>query len=99
MQIKKRDFLAASWGVGIGAVLSPNVMAQPVPNPPAPSRRPPVPRRKASTKVLFKAPPGLPNAIAVTSEGLWIGEQKMSGGLAQQYNMREPGDLREAPWL
>jgi len=99
MPIKKRDFLAASLGIGIGAALGSNAMAQPAANPPEPGRRTPVPRRKASTKVLFKAPPGLPNAIAVTPEGLWIGEQKMSGPLARQYNMPEPADVREAAWL
>jgi hypothetical protein len=48
---------------------------------------------------MFKAPPGLPNAVAVTPEGIWIAEQKMSGPLAKQYNMPEPADLREAAWL
>jgi hypothetical protein len=36
-----------------------------------------IPRRQATTRVLFKAPDGLPNALAATPEGLWIGEQKM----------------------
>ena len=58
-----------------------------------------MPRRSATTKTLFKSPPGFPNAIAVTPEGLWIGEQKMSGALAKQYNVPEPADLREAAWL
>jgi len=32
--------------------------------------------RKAKTTPLFKSPEGYPNAIAVSPEGLWIGEQK-----------------------
>ena len=35
--------------------------------------------RKAKTTKLFKSPPGFPNGLAITPEGLWIGEQKMSG--------------------
>ena len=61
--------------------------------------REPIPHRTATTKNLFKAPPGLPNAVAVVPEGVWIAEQKMSGPLAKQYNMPEPADLHEAAWL
>src|ERR1700733_166126 len=61
--------------------------------------REPIPRKTATTRNLFKAPAGLPNAIAVVPEGLWIAEQKMSGPLAKQYNMPEPSDLHEAAWL
>jgi hypothetical protein len=35
----------------------------------------------------------------VTPEGLWIGEQKLSGGAARQYNLPEPKDLTECAWL
>jgi hypothetical protein len=35
----------------------------------------------------------------VVPEGLWIGEQKMSGPLSKQYDMPEPTDLHEAAWL
>src|SRR6266851_3090512 len=35
-----------------------------------------VPVRKVKTTPLFKSPEGYPNAIAVSPEGLWIGEQK-----------------------
>ena len=37
---------------------------------------PPVPVRKVKTTTLFKSPEEYPNAIAVSPEGLWIGEQK-----------------------
>lgn len=61
-------------------------------------------RRKIShgmvkTTKLFKAPPGFVNALAVAPEGLWLGQQKLSGRAAQQYHMPDPSDLREAAWL
>jgi hypothetical protein len=88
--MRKRDFLAGLASLGLSGIPS---VAQPSAGASS------IPRRTATTRNLFKSPPGLPNALAVTSEGLWIGEQKMSGPLAQQYNMPEPSDLREAAWL
>ena len=88
MNLNRRGFLAAS---AAGALLARPALAQ--------GNRQPIPRASATTRNLFKAPTGLPNAVAVVPEGLWIGEQKMSGPLAKQYNMPEPSDLREAAWL
>src|SRR5271154_6100508 len=88
MEFRKRDFLLAG---AAGLALMRVAFAQ--------GRRAEVPRRSATTKTLFKSPPGFPNAIAATPEGLWIGEQKMSGARAKQYNGPEPSDLREAAWL
>src|SRR5258706_13909385 len=82
----KREFLAT--GLGLGAV---RAFAQ--------SGRQPIPSRKAKTTKLFKSPPGLPNGVAVTPEGLWIGEQKLSGAVAAQYHLEEPKDLTEKAWL
>ncbi|MCS7024504.1 MAG: hypothetical protein NZV14_06865 [Bryobacteraceae bacterium] len=56
-------------------------------------------RRKAKTTKLFKAPDGFPNALAVTAEGLWIGEQKLSGEQAKAYRLPEPASLTENAWL
>jgi hypothetical protein len=56
-------------------------------------------KRKAKTTKLFQSPPGFPNAISVTGEGLWIGEQKLSGAQAKQYGLPEPTSLDEAAWL
>lgn len=89
MNFNKRGFLIG--GAALGAYAAMPALAQ--------QSREPIPRRTATTRNLFKAPPGLPNAIAVVPEGLWIAEQKMSGPLAKQYNMPEPSDLREAAWL
>jgi hypothetical protein len=53
----------------------------------------------AKTTKLFKSPPGFPNAVAVTPEGLWIAEQKMSGAQAATYHLPEPKSLTEECWL
>lgn len=58
-----------------------------------------VPSRKARTTKLFRSPPGFPNGLASTPEGLWIGEQKLSGALAAAYGLPEPRSLEEAAWL
>src|ERR1700734_3365878 len=88
MNLSRRGFLVGAASCAL--------LAQPIP---AQADRQPIPRKTATTRNLFKAPPGLPNAVAVVPEGLWIAEQKMSGPLAKQYNMPEPQDLHEAAWL
>src|SRR5580700_547369 len=94
--INKREFLAASIGGGLGLTGMHRAFAQ------QGSAAPPrnvggqsagnwrTPSRKAKTTKLFKSPPGFPSAIAVTPEGLWIGEQKLSGQGAVQYHLPEP---------
>ena len=57
------------------------------------------PVRLAKTTKLFKSPQGFPNAISATPEGLWIGEQKLSGAMAAAYHMPEEKSLDEAAWL
>ena len=61
----KREFLAAAIGTGWSLSQVRTAWAQ----------RPPA-SRKAKTTKLLKSPVGFPNAIAVTPESLWIGEQK-----------------------
>jgi hypothetical protein len=58
-----------------------------------------VKKRMAKTTKLFKAPPGFPNALASTSEGLWVAEQKLSGKQAADYRLPEPRSLTEEAWL
>jgi hypothetical protein len=58
-----------------------------------------VTKRRARTKKLFKAPPGYPNGLAATKEGLWVAEQKLSGMQATAYGMPEPRSLTEEAWL
>jgi hypothetical protein len=47
---------------------------------------PPLAVRKAKTTTLFKSPEGYPNAIAVSPEGLWIGEQKTDNACLVDWN-------------
>jgi hypothetical protein len=56
-------------------------------------------RRKAKTTRLFKSPEPCPNALAVAPEGLWIGQQKLTGAQAAQYHFPEPKSLEEKAWL
>ena len=108
--IRKRDFLATGVGLGVGLGLGATAaLAQGDAAAPAAGGRRgggggggrgrPVPNRMAKTTNLFKSPPGYPNAIAVTPEGLWIGEQKLAGASAASYKLPTPSDLHEAAWL
>ena len=58
-----------------------------------------VPRRRATTKLMFKAPPGWPNALASSPEGLWIAEQKPRGATEKRYNLTYAADVPESVWL
>ena len=62
-------------------------------------QRPDIPHGMVKTTRLFKSPPGFANALAIAPEGLWIGQQKLSGRAAQQYHLPDPADLHEAAWL
>jgi len=88
----KREFLAAGAGAALGLAKGSALLAQRA----AGSK--PV-SRKVKTTRLFKSPPGFPNGIAVTPEGLWIAEQKLSGEQAVAYHLDEPKDLSEKAWL
>ncbi|HXB68042.1 MAG TPA: hypothetical protein VNY05_07355 [Candidatus Acidoferrales bacterium] len=98
----KREFLTASIGTGLALAKGTAAFSQQSvaaarkdggqPNPRSSSR-------KAKTTKLFKSPEGFPNAIAVTPEGLWIGEQKLSGPQAAVYQLPEPKNLIEEAWL
>lgn len=87
----KREFLAAGAGFGLALLNESKGPAQTAPNQ--------IRRRMAKTTKLFKSPKGFPNALALTQEGLWIGEQKLSGAQAVQYHMAEPKSLAEEAWL
>ena len=85
----KRKFLTASIGSGLAltrgtAAFSQQSSAAARKDGGQWNRR--VPSRMAKTTKLFKSPQGFPNGIAVTSEGLWIGEQKLSGAQAAAYH-------------
>src|ERR1044071_707677 len=97
----KREFLTASIGTGVALAQGIPALSQSS----AAARKEggqsgrKAPPRMAKTTKLFKSPSGYPNGIAVTPEGLWIAEQKLSGAQAAQYHLDEPKDLIEACWL
>src|SRR5215831_15064603 len=98
----KREFLTAGIGTGLAlakatAAFSQQTSAAARSGGTSGGKR--IPTRKAKTTKLFRSPEGFPNGIAVTPEGLWIGEQKMSGAQAVQYHLAEPKNLSEAAWL
>lgn len=95
----KREFIACGLGAGFGLIERRAAFAQQAAVAPPSAAARAIPVRKVKTTKLFRSPKGYPNAIAVTSEGLWIGEQKLSGEQAAQYHMAEPRDLSEAAWL
>src|SRR5436190_14070693 len=93
----KREFLA----MGLSAAVGPAIAQESAPKGGGTQsgRNQPASSRKAKTTKLFKSPPGFPNGVAVTPEGLWIAEQKLSGAVAAQYRLPEPKDLSEKAWL
>ncbi|HTS51127.1 MAG TPA: hypothetical protein VMH05_24440, partial [Bryobacteraceae bacterium] len=86
--LSKRQFLAAGLGAVAGLNGARKALAQE-----SATGAGSVGRRTAKTTKLFKSPDGFPNAIAVTGEGLWIGEQKETGEAAAQYHLPQPKDL------
>lgn len=90
----KREFLAAS--IATGSLLTRSAAAALAPQAPRPSRPS---ARMAKTTKLFKSPQGFPNGLAATPEGLWIGEQKLTGAQAAAYKLPEPKSLDESAWL
>jgi hypothetical protein len=97
----KREFLKAGIGAGFALASGNTTFAQQsaAARSGGSSRDRSAPSRKAKTRKLFKVPDGFPNGIAVTPEGLWIAEQKMSGDQAVAYHLPEPKSLTENAWL
>ncbi|HWY63107.1 MAG TPA: hypothetical protein VNW15_14490 [Rhizomicrobium sp.] len=104
MLTNKRQLLGLGLGLGAGLIAS-NAFAQGVAAE-APRGRKAIPHRKATTTVLFKAPKDkFINGVATSPQGLWIIEQKETGGANSTYHYKdgrplEPAsDLRETAWL
>ena len=98
----KREFFKASISTGLAlakgnAAFSQQSLADTRKDGGQSNRR--VPSRMAKTTKLFKSPQGFPNGIAVTPEGLWIAEQKLSGAQSAAYHLPEPKSLTEDAWL
>jgi hypothetical protein len=89
--MNRRDFLAGSTAAALAAAL-PTVPAQWV----KPRQ---IPRRKARTRKMFKAPGMYPNGLAVAPEGLWIAQQKISRLQASLWHEPVPANRDEAAWL
>jgi len=88
--VTKREFLTAGLGAA-GLALSGGRRAS--------AQGSKIPVRKAKASKLFKAPEGFPNGVSAKPEGLWIGEQKLSGRAAEAYGLPEPDSLDEMAWL
>jgi hypothetical protein len=98
----KREFLKAGVGTGLALAKASAAFAQQssaAPRKDGGQWNGRASKRMAKTTKLFKCPPGYPNGIAVTAEGLWIAEQKMSGAQATTYHLPEPKSLTENAWL
>jgi len=106
MQHDRRNFLSYAAAGFAGLMTADGALAQA----PAPAtlsggqrffaNRPAIPHRQAKTTALFRVPPGgYPNALAPAPEGLWIGQQKISGSQRLLYDLPEPEDPTEVCWL
>ncbi len=95
--MKRREFLVAGAGLGFSLGLSSaaNAFGQAA----AGRQRPSIPHRMAKTTKLFKAPGLYPNALAVSPQGLWIGQQKISVEQAKLWGEPVPANRDEAAWL
>jgi sugar lactone lactonase YvrE len=91
----KRDFITAALALAASSAANAQTPARR--NGMAPPRK--IERGMMKTTRMFKSPPGYANGLAVSPEGLWIAEQKLSGQTANNYGVPEPKDLREAAWL
>jgi hypothetical protein len=105
MLASKRQILGMGLGLGAGLIAS-RAFAQGGAVAEAPRGRRQIPHRKATTTVLFQAPKDkFINGVATSPDGLWIGEQKETGGPDSQYHYKdgrplEPAaDLHETAWL
>jgi hypothetical protein len=95
----KREFLTAGIGTGLALAKGTRAFSQQSPVATRKDGGQRKPSRMARTTKLFKSPQGFPNAVAATAEGLWIGEQKLSGSQAVSYHLPEPKSLTEEAWL
>ena len=87
-------------GAGIGALAAGAAAAQTTATVTYGPQNPKIAHGMVKTTKLFQSPPGFVNALAVAPEGLWLGQQKLSGKAAESYHLPKPdADLREAAWL
>jgi hypothetical protein len=94
--LNKREMITGAMAVGLATAAAKAQTTATVTYGPQKSK---VSTGIVKTTKLFKSPPGFVNALAVAPEGLWLGQQKLSGKAAQSYHLPEPTDLHEAAWL
>jgi hypothetical protein len=91
MDSRRRAFLGASLGVGLAGVRA-AAAQQPSGQGSATARTESgrggsgVPVRQGKLTKLFKSPEGYPNAIALSPQGWWIGEQKSDNAVLVDWN-------------
>ena len=95
IMLNKRELVVGA----LGAVLATAADAQTTATVTYGPQKPTIPHGMVKTTKLFKSPPGFVNALAVAPEGLWLGQQKLSGKAAKSYHLPDPTDLHEAAWL
>jgi hypothetical protein len=93
--LNKREFMAGTIAATLATAADAQTTAKITYGPQKPS----IKHGMVKTSKMFQAPPGFVNALAVAPEGLWLGQQKLSGKSAQSYHLPEPTDLHEAAWL
>jgi len=97
----KRDFLIGGLGA-VAAATAARAQTDKAPMPPPVTNDDPkkkIPNRMVKTTPLFKGPGNYCNAMAVSPEGLWLGQQKITGDAARRYHLPDQADKREAAWL
>jgi streptogramin lyase len=97
--MNKRQFLAAGATAAAGLVLSGSAIPVVAQQAAGGSGRAAQSVRQVKTTPVFKCPRGFPNGMAASPEGLWVGEQKLTGDQAARYGVPVPDDLLENAWL
>ena len=94
MAVDKRTFLAGAAALAVSS----SAQAQPAKKPITygPQRKA-TPHGMVKTTKLFKSPPGYVNALAVAPEGMWLGQQKLSGKAANPMTCPIPPTCAKPP--
>jgi hypothetical protein len=100
--LNKREFVTgtvaaalAATGAQAQSMMAAKASTKAANSPPKPG----IAHGMVKTTKLFQSPPGFVNALAIAPEGLWLGQQKVSGIHAADYHLPQPADLHEAAWL
>src|SRR3954469_8330443 len=98
--LNKRAFVTGALGATLATAAQGQAMKSEAKKAASAPAKKTLPHGMVKTTKLFKSPPGFVNGLAVAPEGLWLGQQKVSGKHAtEDYHLPEPTDLHEAAWL